>query len=246
MFQIVLYLSLIILIHCYDYKELKKHSSVKVPPDTRVYFDLSKFDVGESIEFEITMDLSNGGYRNKYDFKIDQVSAISYISDNWASLPQETSRDVSCKSGGECTFSWEETKEVGKDYIYIIPHTPYPGYSKKIEIEHLGGGLSAGAIAGIVIGCIVFVAIIVILISCCCCRCNPGCQTSCYSCCPCCHCCSCCCPRVQYGIGGAVRPGFITGPTAVPVAVATPIYPPPVYPQPIYQPAVPYSSGAYI
>lgn len=241
MFQIVLYLSLIILIHCDGYKELKKHSSVKVSPNTRVYFDLSKFDVGESIEFEITMDLSNGGNRNNYVFEIDQVSAISYISDNWASLPRETSSDVSCKSGGECTFSWEETKEVGKDYIYIIPLAPDTGYSKKIEIEHLGGGLSAGAIAGIVIGCIVFVAIIVIMISCCCCRCNPGCQTSCYSCCPCCHCCSCCCPRVQYGIGGAVRPGFISGPTAVPVAVATPIYPPPVY-----QPAIPYSSGAYI
>ena len=227
MFQIVLYLSLIILIHCEEYKELKKHSSVKVPPDTRVYFDLSKFDVGESIEFEITMDLSVRGDRSNYEFQIDQVSAISYISDNWDSLPRVTSRKVSCEIGGECTFSWA-------------------GYSKKIEIEHLGGGLSAGAIAGIVIGCIVFVAIIVIMISCCCCRCNPGCQTSCYSCCPCCHCCSCCCPRVQYGIGGAVRPGFITGPTAVPVAVATPIYPPPVYPQPVYQPAVPYSSGAYI
>ena len=246
MFQIVLYLSLIILIHCDGYKELKKHSSVKVSPNTRVYFDLSKFDIGELIEFEITMDLSNGGNRNNYVFEIDQVSAISYNSGNWASLPRVTSSDVSCKSGGECTFSWEETKEVGKDYIYIIPLAPYPGYSKKIEIEHLDGGLSAGAIAGIVIGCIVFVAIIVIIISCCCCRCNPGCQTSCYSCCPCCHCCSCCCPRVQYGIGGAVRPGFITGPTAVPVAVATPIYPPPVYPQPVYQPAVPYSSGAYI
>ena len=253
MFQIFLYLSLIILIQS-TYKELKKHGSVEVVPGTQVYFDLRKFDVGELLEFEITMDLFFGDAqsKSKYEFYIEQVPANNYYDStywNINNLRKVTDTKVSCESDGECTFSWEEIKKEGMNYIYIIPIEPFYGfytlYDEEIEIEHLGGGLSAGAIAGIVIGCVAFVAIIVIIIVCCCCRCNPGCQTCCYNCCPCCHCCFCCCPN------RTVRPGIITGPSAVSVAVANPIYPQPVYPQPVYpqpvyQPAIPYSSGGYI
>ena len=207
--------------------QIKKHSSVKVPPETKVYFDIRKFDVGELLEFEITMDLFFSTDQSKYEFYIEQVPANNYYDSYYwdkDNLRYVTNKNVSCEIGGECTFSWEEIKQAGKNYIYIIPTEPYPNfytsYYKEIEIEHLGGGLSDGAIAGIAIGCIIFVVIIVIIfISCCC-----------FSCCP----------------SGTIRPGIISGPTAVSVTVATPIYPLPVYPQAVYQTAVPYSSGVYI
>jgi hypothetical protein len=247
MFRIILYLSLFISIQCYNYKELKKHSSVKVPPGTRVYFDISEFNDGELIEFEMTMDLFFGGDRTKYQFRIGQVSATKYSGD-WESLPLVTNKNVVCDFDDECVFSWSEIKEAGKNSIYIIPLPPY-GYTtwdKEIEIEHLGG-LSGGAIAGIVLGCIAFVGIIAAIIGCCCCKLNPRCYTCCYTCCPCCHCCLCCCRSSQYGISTAVQisPGIMPGPVPVSVPVSAPFYPqpvPPVYPPP----GVPYSSAAYI
>ena len=252
MFQIIIYLSLIILIQS-SYRELKKHSSVTVPPDTKVYFDLRKFDVGELLKFEITMDLFFSKDKSKYEFYIEQVPASNYYDSNYwntNNLRKVVNKNVSCDSDDECTFSWEEIKQAGMNYIYIIPPAPYSNFytfwDNEIEIEHLGG-LSAGAIAGIVIGCLAFVGIIAAIIGCCCCRNNPRCYTCCYNCCPCCHCCLCCCSRTQNGKGGIVTPDIVQGPAPVPVEVATPIYPPPVYPQTVYTPkAVPYSSGVYI
>ena len=253
MFQIILYLSLIILIQSASYKELKKHGSVEVPPETKVYFDIRKFDVGKLLEFEITMDLFHGGDRTKYEFYIEQVPATSYYDSHYwdtNNLRKVINKNVSCDSDDECTFSWEEIKEEGKNYIYIIPLAPFSNFytfwDKEIEIEHLGG-LSAGAIAGIVIGCLAFVGIIAAIIGCCCCRNNPRCYTCCYNCCPCCHCCLCCCRSSQYGLSSTVpiTPAVIPGPT--PVSVVTPVYPPPVYPPPVYPSSIPYSSsGAYI
>ena len=255
MFQIILYLSLIILIQSASYKELKKHGSVEVPPETKVYFDIRKFDVGKLLEFEITMDLSHGfsSDRTQYEFYIEQVPATSYYDShywNTNNLRKVVNKNVSCDSDDECTFSWEEIKEEGKNYIYIIPLAPFSNFytfwDKEIEIEHLGG-LSAGAIAGIVIGCLAFVGIIAAIIGCCCCRNNPRCYTCCYNCCPCCHCCLCCCRSSQYGLSSTVpiTPAVIPGPT--PVSVVTPVYPPPVYPPPVYPSSIPYSSsGAYI
>ena len=45
-----------------NYTQLKKHSSVKVIPDERVYFDISSFEVGDLITIEIIMDLWHGTY----------------------------------------------------------------------------------------------------------------------------------------------------------------------------------------
>jgi hypothetical protein len=55
MLILLLILSLLSL-SCCEYKELKKHSSIKVIPNTNVYLDLSKFKTGDLISFEIKMD----------------------------------------------------------------------------------------------------------------------------------------------------------------------------------------------
>ena len=53
----LLFLLSLSLIFCQSYKELKKHSSVKVIPDTKVYLNISSFEVVELISFEIEMNL---------------------------------------------------------------------------------------------------------------------------------------------------------------------------------------------
>ena len=253
MFHIILIFNLIYLIQCDSYKELKKHSSVKVDPDTKVYFDLSPFDVGELIQFELIMDFFHILDKSKYVFYIEQVPANSYHDSTYwdkSKLREVINRNVSCDDDGECTFSWDEIKEEGKNFIYIIPRNPdfsFTFFGNKIKIKHLGG-LSDGAIAGIVLGCLAFVGIIAAIIGCLCCKTNPRCYTCCYRCCPCCHCCLCCCRSTQYAINGTVHvqvpPAVIPAP--VPAVIPDPYYPQPVYPQPAYAPAAPYSSGAYI
>ena len=57
MFHLTIILSLYILTSCQKYSQLKKHSSVKVAPLTRVYFDTKDFQTGELISLEIKMDL---------------------------------------------------------------------------------------------------------------------------------------------------------------------------------------------
>ena len=177
MLSITLILILIHLIQCDSYKELEKHSSVKVSEDNnRIYFDLSPFDVGDLIQFEITMDLSLSGDKSEYKFYIKQVEASTYYdSDSWTSTLSKKviNKNVSCDNGGDCTFSWDEIKEEGKNYIYISLPQPLCRYftlwGEKIKIKHLGG-LSDGAIAGIVLGCLAFVGIIAAIIGCLCCK----------------------------------------------------------------------------
>ena len=254
MIHTILFLILICLIQCFSYKELEKHSSVKVSEDNnRIYFDLSPFDVGDLIQFEITMDLSLGGDRSKYKFHIKQVEASTYYdSDSWTSTLQEevSNKNASCDDDYEdCTFSWDEIKGEGKKYIYISLPQPYSSYfsfwGKKIKIKHLGG-LSDGAIAGIVLGCLAFVGIIAAIIGCLCCKLNPRCYICCSNCCPCCKCCLCCCKKTQYKLNGTVhipaQPVVIQAP--VPAVIPDPYYPPPVYPQPNYAPNSPYTSAA--
>jgi hypothetical protein len=79
---ILLILSLFSLNLC-QYTQLKKHSSVKVKPGTKVYLDLSSFEIGELISFEIEMDLFFGGNTKAYEFFIDQVPASSYYDPNY-------------------------------------------------------------------------------------------------------------------------------------------------------------------
>lgn len=252
---IILILSLLSLSFC-EYKELKKHSSVKVVPDTKVFLDLSSFETGELISFEIEMDLFFGDNTDYYEFWIDQVPATSsYDSNYWNHLRKVKNENVSCDGDRECTFTWEEIKQEGNTYIYIITPAPfrdfYTFWDKKIKITHLGGGLSAGAIVGIVFGVIAFIVIIIIIIACCCCSCHPN-----GRCCLCCSCCNCCCCRKTY-YGTVVQANIpyqqpvYPPPVAVPVPVGpvtpvTPIYsnPAPVYPVTgqVYPPNQPYTS----
>jgi hypothetical protein len=253
MFRTILFSFLICLIKCVSYKELEKHGSVKVSQaDNRIYFDLSPFEVGELIQFEISMDLSLGD-TSQYKFHIKQVEASTYYDQtSWDAtlLNEVTNKNVSCEDFDDCIFSWDEIKQEGKKYIYINLPPPYSSFfttfDEKIKIKHLGG-LSDGAIAGIVLGCLAFVGIIAAIIGCCCCRHNPRCYTCCYRCCPSCHCCLCCCRSSQYGIGIGSTLHVQVPPAVIPAPVPVPaVIPDPYYPQPAYAPAVPYSSGGFI
>ena len=219
-----------------NYTQLKKHSSVKVMPNEKVYFDLSSFEVGDLITIEITMDLFWGGDRNKYTYQIDQVPATSYYDSYWNTLRKVTNRNVSCDDD-DCTFTWEEIKREGSTYIYIIPLAPYSNFinhNEKIKIKHPGGDLSAGAIVGIVLGCVAFVVLVSVCIPVCCCKYNPRC----YNCCPCCRCC--CCKIYTYG--DTYGRSVVVQPPVYPVVEPAPVYPPPVYPSPV----VPYSGSNFI
>jgi len=252
---ILLILSFFSLSFC-QYKELKKHSSVNVAPDTKVYLDLSSFKTGDLISFEIEMDLFFGGNTKFYEFYIDQVPASSYHDPTyWNNLRKVKNGNVSCDSSSECTFKWEEIKEEESTYIYINPPAPfsdfYTFWDKKIKIKNLGGELSAGAIVGIVFGVIAFIAILVIIIVCCCC-CSKNNQ-----CCLCCSCCNCCCCKktnyvtviqantpIQQPVYPQPVPIAPVTPV-VPVTPVTPVYPnpAPVYPTP--GPVYPATGPAY-
>ena len=261
MFRQIIIISLLTFSLC-QYKELSKHGSVKVAPNTKVYLDISTFPVGELISFDIDMDLFYGSLsdRESYEFFIEQVPANTYYDSYYWDLTilhKVINKNVSCSSG-DCTFKWEEIRAEGKNFIYIYPPTPFDGFytmwGNKIKITHLGGGLSAGAIVGIVFGCLAFIVILIILIVCCCgcCRQGSACYTCCYNCCPSCICCcSCCGNGAVVGVppyGGIVQVQPAVVPQVVPVTnygvgVPPPVYPPPaypptvtVYPDPVYQP----------
>ena len=261
MFQQIIIISLLTLSLC-QYKKLPEHGSVTVEPKTKVYFDISSYHIGDSISFEINMDLFFGepSCKEKYEFYIEQVPTKSYSDPyywSFENLRKVTNKNVSC-SGEDCTFTWEEIVEKGNYFIYIYPPTPFDGFytmwGNKIKITHLGGGLGAGAIVGIVFGCLILLVILIILISCCCgcCRQGSACYTCCYNCCPSCICCCSCCGRgAVVGVppyGGVVQVQPAVVPQVVPVTnygvgVPPPVYPPPaypptvtVYPDPVYQP----------
>lgn len=220
-----------------QYEKLKKHSSVKVAPNTKVYLDLSDFDTGDLISFEIEMDLFFGSSSetNAYEFYIDQVPATSYYDPNyWNNLRKVNNANVSCESGDDCTFSWEEIKKEGNTYIYIIPPEPftdfYTFWGEKIKIKNIGGKLAAGAIVGIVIGVIAFIVILIVLISCCCCVFSQN-----KRCCLCCQCCNCCCcKKTSYGVVVQANVPYQQPVYQTPVAV-NPVYPAPApAPAPVY------------
>ena len=242
---ILLILSLFSFSLC-QYTQLKKHSSVKVKPGTKVYLDLSSFEIGELISFEIEMDLFFGGNTKAYEFFIDQVPASSYYDPNyWITLRKVRNGNASCDDSRDCIFEWEEIKKEGNTYIYIILPAPASFWDEKIKIKNLGGGLSSGAIVGIVFGVIAFIAIFVVLISCCCCVCQQN-----NGCCFCCRCCDCCCCKKRY-FGTTIQASIPfqqpVYPTPVPVPV--PVTPVPVTPvTPAYQnpgPVYPVTGQAY-
>ena len=72
-----------------------------------------------------------------------------------------------------CKAKYQITKQAGSNLIFIIPQLPSDiPFNNDIKVAQLGG-LSAGAIAGIVIGCIAGVVILIVIIYCCCCRAQP-------------------------------------------------------------------------
>lgn len=181
MFPLIFLLTLLIPSSFEDYQKIAKYSSARVKPDTKVYFDISYYPVGELISVSLGMDVFFGSYSNKevYRFYIGQVSSSYYYdTEAWNNLSYVTDRNVTCSWGDYCTFTWDEIKQPGKNFIFIIPPAPFDSFYKtwgnKIKIIHLGG-LSAGEIAGIVCGCIGFIGGIIALILCCrfCCRKTP-------------------------------------------------------------------------
>ena len=232
------------------YTELKKYSSVKVYPGEQVYMDIRDFDIGDTIKLEIKMNIFSDGSKERYDFYIDQVPASNF-HDNyyWTGLRKVTNKKVSCDDD-KCTFRWDEIKQAGNNYIYIKPVEPYNSqyWYDIIKIKNLGG-LSLGAIVGIVFGCIVFAAIASIIISYYCCKRNARCYNYC-------RCCGCCPCYRQKGYTGAyntsvqiqpaiypkplVIPGVVPSPTPVPVYPNAVGFPPSGYGQ---SPSEPYSDS---
>ena len=207
--KLFIILSSIILSLC-SYKELSKGDTINVIPGTNVYFDISSFDVGETISFEFEMDLFFGDpiTRTQYRFEIGQVSTASY-SDSyyWSHLMAVTNKNVTCDSIHICTFTWEEKKQTGNTYIFIDPPEPFTGFysswGERIKISHISdSGLSVGAIVGIVFACLFFITIIVLLIVFCCCS-NGNTNGCCYRCCP--SCALCCCPS-RYRVASVPYP----------------------------------------
>ena len=159
-----------------EYEELSKYNSVRVLPDTRVYLDISSYKVDDLIKFELSMDLrSSVTSRSGYSFFIGQVYIPATYTETefyWNDLPKVIDKNVTCDSSYYCYFKWNEIKQFWNNYIYIIPSAPYKGFystKRKIKVNHLGG-LSVGAIVGIVLGSIGGVVLLIVIIYFSCCR----------------------------------------------------------------------------
>ena len=156
-----------------SFKELKKFGSAEIIPDTKVYLDITSFNTGDVISFEFKMDLFFAHYeeQERYIFQIGQVFASSYADYScWENLPNVTNRNVS-KDGDfsdDYIFSWDEIKQEGKNYIFIICPEPfddfYTFWGNKIKIKNIGGNGSSANVAVIVVIIIVVIIVIVIII----------------------------------------------------------------------------------
>ena len=164
-----------------SYKELSKYGSVEVSQaDTKVYLDITSFNTGDVISFEFIMDLFFADYyeQDRYIFQIGQVSASSYADyDCWKNLPNVTNRNLTKDSGftgDDYIFTWDEIKQEGKNYIFIICPEPYNDFfefwGETIKIKNLGGNgtSTSGAVIAIIISVIFIVIIIIIIIVVCC------------------------------------------------------------------------------
>ena len=110
--KLFIILSSIILSLC-SYRELTKGDFINVIPGTNVYFDISSFDEGDTISFELEMDLDYGPpiSRTEYQLGIGQVSATIYTDSScWSNLQTVTNKNVTCDISHVCTFKWEEKK----------------------------------------------------------------------------------------------------------------------------------------
>ena len=156
-----------------EYQKISKYSSSRVKPDTRVYIDISSFKTGELIKLELSMDQAmNLGNKNSYTFYIGQKYATDIKYDYyWQNLTKVVNKNYTSSSFSYYYYPWNEIKQAGTNYVLIIPPAPfdsfYTSHNEKIKVNHLGG-LSAGAIVGIVFGCVGGVVLLIVLIIKCC------------------------------------------------------------------------------
>ena len=147
MINVLLILLIINTISSIQFEELPKYDTIEVAPNTRVYLDISSFEVGQSIYIEFTLDLFfSKQSKDFYTFQIGQVHSKfkdDYIY--WSNLPNVTSRNVSETrfNSKDYTYTWVEIKKEGMNYLYILPPEPYEKFytfwQNKITIKNLGG-----------------------------------------------------------------------------------------------------------
>ena len=166
----------------YKYIELQKFGEINVGYNTRVYFNISSYIIGEHISFEIIMDLSNANYwfqRENYYFYIAQVSTIYYDDNNyWSNLPIVNNGNKSCDKNYLCIFKWEEIiGKVGNNYIFIELIAPYSGFffldEKQIKIKNVNinnknneKSISISSIVTIIFCFMLFLSLIILVIIC--------------------------------------------------------------------------------
>ena len=131
MIDLIIVLSQFILFFCEDI-ELPWHGSLEVIPDTFVYYDISSYDPGDTITFKITMSYFGSFSRSDcYNFQIDQVPTEdphdSYYRKN---LRHVCNKNISYNDNSKSTrvYTWNETKQSGNHYIFIILPAPYNGF----------------------------------------------------------------------------------------------------------------------
>ncbi len=140
----VLFYFLLGIMSCFQFQELPRYDTIEVIPNTKVYLDISSFDVGQSIYLEFTLDLFfSKESKDSYTFQIAQVNT-KYKDDYtyWSKLPNVTTKNVTSNSK-DYTFSWVEIKKEGMNYIFINPPEPFTKYytfwRNKIIIKNIGG-----------------------------------------------------------------------------------------------------------
>ena len=108
-------------------------STIKVDPESYVYFDIKKFNVDQKIKLDFK--LPDYDYRvDYYSFKIGQSNNEDYQDLNeWNNLKTKTSKCASEK-GFQCFYEWTETKLENSKYILIIPLKPLDKYMTEVEI----------------------------------------------------------------------------------------------------------------
>ena len=77
-----------------------------------------------------------------YRFKIDQVPTSNQFDEEyWKNLRSVTNKNVSYSGHFQdfCTFSWDETKKKGNNFIFIYLPTPFQDFNsfwkRKIKID---------------------------------------------------------------------------------------------------------------
>ena len=100
---------LLIAVSC-NYQELSKYGSLSVIQDTKVFLDITSFNMGKLITFEISMDLFLSHENTiSYTFQIEQVDSWY-----WNNLRTVINNNVTGSSSKKI-FKWEEIKQEEKN-----------------------------------------------------------------------------------------------------------------------------------